>query len=104
MSEIKIQTLEEKADDFAYISLKIQAEMYDTDKNFYGFECTVERISLCILSCANENRDLLKSVKNGILNAFNRLKNEQNLPILSYETISKVVQFLDKKLEGEVLL
>jgi len=32
MSEIKIQTLEEKADDFAYISLKIQAEMYDTDK------------------------------------------------------------------------
>jgi hypothetical protein len=101
MTLLKLETIRDRADDFAYITLKMQAEMHENDNVFYGLENTLNRMSSCILACANEDHLLLESAKNGMVKAFNRLKNEQNLPILSYETITGIIQFLDEKLQGK---
>jgi len=91
------ESIQVKADNFAYITFKMQASMHETDKKFYGAESTVQRICSCVLACANGSEELLKSAKNGILDAFNRLKKEENLPILSYDTISHILKNIDKE-------
>ncbi len=91
------QEIQIKADDFAYVTFKMQANLYETDEFFYGVENTVERICSCILSCTQESQELLSQAKRGIVDAFNRLKNEENLPILSYDTITDVIKYIDDK-------
>jgi len=90
-------SIQTKADDFAYITFKMQASMHETDKNFYGSESTVHRVCSCVLACANGSEELLKSAKVGIVDGFNRLKNEENLPILSYDTISDILKNINDK-------
>ncbi len=91
------QGIQIRADDFAYVTFKMQANLYETDETFYGVENTVERICSCILSCTHESEALLSQAKLGIIDAFNRLKNEENLPILSYDTITDVIKYIDDK-------
>jgi hypothetical protein len=88
-------SIQTKADNFAYITFKMQASMHATDARFYGTEHTVHRICSCVLACAAGNMELLKSAKLGIVDGFNRLKNEENLPILSYDTISVILKKID---------
>ena len=91
------QSMQVKAYNFAYITFKMQANMCETDTKFYGLESTVDRICSCIIICIDENTALLLSAKQGIVDAFNRLKNEENLPILSYDTISDILKQIDDK-------
>jgi len=99
MKDFTINKLEQNADEFAYITLKMQSLMHVVDKNFYNLENTVNRINSCIFACINEDDKLLDNAKYGILKAFNRLKNEENLPILSYETVDEVIKTIDYKIQ-----
>ena len=92
-------SIQTKADNFAYITFKMQASMYETDNKFYGLENTVHRICNCIFACAQKNEKLLYNAKRGIIDGFNRLKNEENLPILSYDTISDILKNIDIKFQ-----
>lgn len=99
MTTINLETIEEKADDFAYITFKMQALMHEDDNSFYSIENTSKRINSCIYACVNNDDKLLKNAKIGVLKAFNRLKNEEDLPILSYTTIETIVNIINNKLE-----
>jgi len=91
------QTIQSKADNFSYITLKLQADMYEIDNSFYGIEHTTQRVSNCILACVNKDMNLLAGAKEGLLSGFNRLKNEENLPIISYDTIENILKLIDEK-------
>ena len=91
------ESIQVKADSFAYITFKMQASLHETDQIFYGTENTVHRICSCVLACANGSEELLTSAKDGIIDAFNRLKKEESLPILSYETVSNILKNIDDK-------
>ena len=93
-NENSIQT---KADTFAYITFKMQSIMHTVDNNFYSENMIVERIYNCVHVCAKGNLDLIQDGKDGVINAFNRLKNEENLSILSYDTITSFVKKIDEK-------
>jgi len=93
------QSMQVKAYNFAYITFKMQASMCETDTKFYGLENTVERTCSCVIACIDDNIALLLSAKQGIIEAFNRLKNEENLPILSYDTISDILKRIDNKFQ-----
>jgi len=41
--------------------------------------------------------NLLDGAKEGLLSGFNRLKNEENLPIISYDTIENILKLIDEK-------
>jgi len=95
-------SIEEKANSFAYITFKMQANMHGVDQKFYGLENTVKRITSCIFACASGSSELLQSAKTGMIDGFNKLKHEENIPILCYETIDEIIQILDKKLIKKV--
>ena len=101
MSPLQLETIQNRADDFAYITLKLQAEMYKDNTDFYGLERTVDRMCSCVMACANNNVHLIQSAKAGMRSAFNRLKNEQDLPILTYNTMTSIIYNLDEKSEGK---
>jgi len=99
-----MSAIQEKANDFSYVTFKMQATMHSSDKNFYGLDSTVKRISNCIFACASENKDLLIKAKMGMIEGFNKLKREENIPILCYETIEKLIKVLDDNLTKRVAL
>lgn len=41
-------------------------------------------------------------VKIGMIEGFNKLKEEENIPILSYETIEKLIKVLDERLTKRI--
>jgi len=92
-------TIQEKANDFAYITFKMQANMSESNDSFYNLESTVQRISSCLFACASGSVELLLLAKKGMIEGFNKLKIEENLPILSYDTIQSLIDCIDNKLE-----
>jgi len=101
MSNLNIQS---KTNDFTYITFKMQASMHGTDEKFYGLEYTVKRISSFVFSCASGNYELLESAKIGMIEGFNKLKQEENIPILCYETIEYLIQSIDERLQGRIAI
>lgn len=95
-------TIQEKANEFSYISFKLQANMHSSDKRFYGLASTVARISSCIFACASGSTELLIEGKTGMIEGFNKLKREENIPILCYETIEKLITVIDEKLTKRI--
>ena len=92
-----IQNIQEKANEFSYITFKMQANMCTQDEKFYGLESTVDRISSCIFACASGSKELLENAKKGMIEGFNVLKQEENIPILCYETIEQLIKVIDEK-------
>jgi len=85
--------------DFVYITFKLQAMMYSSDEKFYGVHNTVDRISSYVFAYTNGgSKELLLSAKEGMIAGFNRLKYEENIPILCYNTIEKLISSIDHKL------
>jgi len=95
MSKIDIQS---KANQFSYINFKMQASMHKIDEEFYSLESTVSRISTCIFACASGSYELLESARKGMIEGFNTLKKEENIPILCYETVECIIKSIDEKL------
>jgi len=98
MSPLIKFNIQEKANRFSYITFKMQASMYGTDEKFYSLDNTVERISTCVFACASGSLELLTLAKSGIVEGFNQLKKEENIPILSYKTMDELMKVLDEKL------
>ena len=99
---MSVTTIQEKANEFSYITFKMQATMHLNDKVFYGLENTVQRISSCIFACASGSKELLIEAKAGMIEGFNKLKREENIPILCYETIEKLINVLDENLSKRI--
>jgi len=99
MLDIAIKSIHARARDFAYITFKMQARMYESDPEFYGLKNTHKRISLFVFVCAEENKELLLYAREGIIDGFNTLKSEEIMPMLSYDTIDKILIAIDEKLE-----
>ena len=97
-------SITQKANSFSYITFKMQANMHDVDQKFYGLDSTVQRITSCIFACASGSYEHLLNAKIGMIEGFNTLKNEENIPILCYETIERIIQILDEKLIKKVTL
>lgn len=79
-----------------------EAAVLVSEEGFFGVEKTSERIAAFVLSGSNGDEVLLRQGREGILQGFKEAEALWNgkLPDISYETIKKAVEILDKALKG----
>lgn len=77
-----------------------EAKELVSEDGFFGITQTSERISNFVLMGAGDDADKLKAGREGILRGFKEAENMWGgkLPDISYETINKAVEMIDKKL------
>jgi hypothetical protein len=87
--------------DFVYITMKLQARMHDSEETFYGVQNTVKRIESYLFVRINDGSEKsLKLAKDAVTAGFNRLKDEENLPIVCDKTIEQLSCSLEDKLHS----
>lgn len=77
-----------------------EAKELVSEDGFFGVEQTSERIAGFVLNGAGDDVDMLKAGREGILRGFEEAEGlwGSKLPDISYETINKAVEMIDKKL------
>ncbi len=77
-----------------------QATELVSENGFFGVTQTSERIANFVLMGAGDDVDKLKAGREGILRGFKEAESMWGgkLPDISYETINKAVEMIDKKL------
>ncbi|MDA7848296.1 hydrogenase-4 component G [Sulfurospirillum sp.] len=77
-----------------------EAKELVNEDGFFGITQTSERISNFVLMGAGDDADKLKAGREGILRGFKEAESMWGgkLPDISYETIDKAVEMIDKKL------
>lgn len=77
-----------------------EAKELVADDGFFGITQTSERIANFVLMGAGDNVEMLKAGREGILRGFDEAEGMwgKKLPDISYETINKSVEMIDKKL------
>lgn len=97
-------TLYSDIKDFVYITLKLQAKMHDSDESFYGVKSTRNRITSYILTyLADHKPENIGHAKEAMIAGFERLKDEEDIPILCYDTIEQLsASFEDRLRERNV--
>ena len=77
-----------------------QATELVSENGFFGVTKTSERIANFVLMGAGDDVDKLKAGREGILRGFKEAESMWGgkLPDISYETINKAVEMIDKKL------
>lgn len=80
-----------------------EAKELVSEDGFFGVTQTSERIANFVLMGAGDDVDKLKAGREGILQGFKEAEEMwgEKLPDISYETIDKAVEMIDKKL-GEL--
>lgn len=110
MSESKVETTKQadilSLSDIGYEGEPIadlsqdEAKALVAEDGFFGIIQTSERIANFVLSGAGNDVDMLKAGREGILRGFSEAEEiwGGKLPDISYETINKSVEMIDKKL------
>ncbi len=77
-----------------------EAKALVAEDGFFGISQTSERIANFVLTGAGDDVDKLKAGREGILQGFKEAEGiwGGKLPDISYETIDKAVEMIDKKL------
>ncbi len=77
-----------------------EAKVLVAEDGFFGISQTSERIANFVLTGAGDDVDKLKAGREGILQGFKEAEGiwGGKLPDISYETIDKAVEMIDKKL------
>ena len=110
MSESKVETTKQadllSLSDIGYEEKPIadlsqdEAKALVAEDGFFGITQTSERIANFVLLGAGDDVDMLKAGREGILRGFSEAEEMWGgkLPDISYETINKSVEMIDKKL------
>jgi len=110
MSESKVETTKQadmfKLSDIGYEGKAIadlsqdEAKALVAEDGFFGVTQTSERIANFVLMGAGDDVDMLKAGREGILRGFAEAEDMwgEKLPDISYESINKSVEMIDKKL------
>lgn len=110
MSESKVETTKQadmfRLSDIGYEGKAIadlsqdEAKALVAEDGFFGVTQTSERIANFVLSGAGDDVDMLKAGREGILRGFAEAEDMWGgkLPEISYESINKSVEMIDKKL------
>lgn len=110
MSESKVETTKQadmfSLSDIGYEGKPIadlsqdEAKALVADDGFFGITQTSERIANFVLMGAGDDVEMLKAGREGILRGFEEAESMWGgkLPDISYETINKSVEMIDKKL------
>ena len=110
MNESKIETTKQvelfSLSDIGYKGKPIanlnqeEAKKLVSEDDFFGVAQTSERIANFVLLGAGDDIDKLKAGKEGILRGFKEAEEMwgEKLPDISYESINKSVEMIDKKL------
>ncbi|WP_458699468.1 hydrogenase-4 component G [Sulfurospirillum sp. 1307] len=77
-----------------------EAKKLVSEDGFFGIKKTSDRIANFVLNGAGDDVEKLKSGREGILRGFSEAEElwGKKLPDISYETINKSVEMIDKKL------
>lgn len=77
-----------------------EAKKLVSEDGFFGIKKTAQRIAEFVLKGAGDNEELLKAGREGILQGFKEAEQTwgDKLPEISYKTIDKAVEEIDKKM------
>lgn len=77
-----------------------EAQELVSEDGFFGVKQTSERIANFVLNGAGDDVEMLQAGREGILRGFEEAEGiwGSKLPDISYETINKAVEMIDKKL------
>ena len=97
-------TLYSDIKDFVYITLKLQARMHGSDESFYDVNNTHSRITSYIFAHLTDHAPKnIRHAKEAMMAGFERLKDEEDIPILCHNTIEQLsASFEDRLRERNV--
>ncbi len=85
--------------DFVYITLKLQARMHELDESFYSVKSTYSRINTYIFTrLTNDTKEGIGYAKEAMMAGFERLKDEEDLPMFSYDTVEELRRSFEDRL------